>query len=659
MDNTLPAGASTDLSAPVSKLTTEFIAQAEELVAWIELALAQIRTVRGAFSDLDISGLDLGHTLLRGRLIPAVRANLEGPLVAVFWGGTNTGKSTLINSIVREEASPPATTAGFTKHLIGAGGTPETWHKALHHHPDWRIASRKEMVNSKPPLRTIFLDAPTSPCTGLPLLLDTPDLDSSNIRCREQANLALELADMVVWVTTGQKYRDKSGIVFLNEAMSMIFKRLDVFNQALAHHSEAMEDMRRDYDGRWPGNERAFLCVEEVRTVMAGGSTTESSKNPSGNTASEGAASNRGSSVRTERLLPEKVVEELRGRLVAAASEGRALRARSGRFALGKAGQRLVQSATLIRNRRDACGQLALKLKERFEELLLTPLRNLPGHEAPIELQEAMVSIVGPQLKSTVGDILSRGAGFASNALAWAGEKLLGNSKNDPAQETSPALLRDRKDVTSACEHFERARTDFLQRSRERSTVDNGSFAKKIHEEVLRLDLPTGDELVRRMEAHLEEGRRGRLAPILTRFENDLEVFCRENKKLLAAMRLAIPGFSALAGASVAGISIFALAFLPGPGEYLVASVGLPVYRGIEGGLPGSFLKWADRLGREPFIRKSREAFIQTRREIFLETAEWITAPVNGLLRLPDLQDFDVAGRIEDLEHRWTRLYLK
>ncbi|MBF0501217.1 MAG: 50S ribosome-binding GTPase [Candidatus Riflebacteria bacterium] len=612
----------------------DFVALAEDLATWVEQALCQILSTQGAFADLNISGFELGLTLLRGRLIPAVCANLDGPLVAVFWGGTNTGKSTLINSLVGEEVSPAGTTAGFTRHLIGGAGSPSDWDKSLQYHPSWKTRPVSDLVQDALPSQTIFVGADSakpsahSLSTGLPLLLDTPDLDSSNPHCREQARLALELADVVVWVTTAQKYKDKAGILFLNEAMTLIMRRLDIFNQALPRHNEAMEDLRRDYDERWPDNDRTFLCIEETLPAQ-------------------------------NCLLPETTVAALRERLKASAAETRSLRARSGRFALGKSGQRLIQSANSLRERRRICNKLSRRFRERFESTLFSHLRALPGHEAPFELQETVLRVVGPRMQSRIGDILNHGVGLASRAYDWASEHLLGFSANSSKNSTSPILLRDRQDREAARAYLEDARADLLQQSRKRSNLGGVSFARRFHEELKRLNLPKGDDLEKRLEAHLEDRRRELLIPLITRFENDLDAFCCANPELMTAMKIVVPGFSALAALAAAVVSVHSFALLPGTSEYLLAGIALPIYRSIEGKLPHNLIGWADRLSREPFIQKCREDFVKTRRAIFLETADWIVTPVENLLRLPDLREFDVAERLCDLERRWSALFIE
>lgn len=601
-----------------------FVARAERLLEWLDAACLQIRGER--FADIDGSGFELAQTLLRGRLIPQARSHLAGPTVIAFWGGTNTGKSTLINSLVRGIASPAGGTAGFTRRLVGAG-SPDTWKRLLEAYPGWRLAPYDRVAATRADERVIHLqplptEAQPAPVAGTLLLLDTPDLDSANPECRQQACFALELADIAVWVTTAQKYKDQSGIGFLDRTMTLILSRIDLFNQSLPRHGEAIEDLRREYDRRWPANERMFLAIEETTAEQEG-------------------------------LLPPALVQPLADRLGGVAGDIRNLRARGGVHALRQTGARLLTSAAELRERRQTVENLGRQLRQRIDEGLLQHLRALPGHEVPFELQAALVRVIGQRLQTRVGDLLNKMVGTATDTLGSVYSRIFGSRSTPP---TDPVEQRDLKDLADARLFLEKTRQGLLAWLRKKAGGNRHGFHGRFHEAVKRLPLPDGATLTEELERHLRQRSQELLLPLIERFENDLERFCEENPQWVNALKVAVPGVSTAASIAAAAVSIKTLTILPGVSEYLLAGVAIPIYRRLEGHLPAQLLQLCTSISRRPFIQEARDEFTRTRRRIFLETGDWLLRPVEELLQVPELPGIDLQNTLTELEQEWNRL---
>lgn len=175
--------------------------------------LAALTDLRTAVADLrlplEVAGADddrqLAHRLrdqLDDHLLPRVR-QLGAPLLAVVGGSTGAGKSTLVNSLVRDEVSM----AGVLR--------PTTRSPVLVHHPDEAAWFSTDRILPRLPrgagaatddgvLRLV-------PHLGVPhglALLDAPDIDSVVVENRRLGEELLGAADLWVFVTTAARYAD-------------------------------------------------------------------------------------------------------------------------------------------------------------------------------------------------------------------------------------------------------------------------------------------------------------------------------------------------------------------------------------------------------------------------------------------------------------------
>jgi energy-coupling factor transporter ATP-binding protein EcfA2 len=176
-------------------------------------ALRELRFMEGTelgerFDALKRSAL----ALLDGKIVPELTAEMKLPLFVAICGGTNTGKSTVVNAVAGLLLTETRVTAGATKHPF------------VYLHAKWekRMLSGKifpgvECVKLSDPVElTVPSDEPRMYMSFHErrelqnvAIVDSPDLDSVEGRNRAAAEAVLTLADVCLFVTTPQKYKDR------------------------------------------------------------------------------------------------------------------------------------------------------------------------------------------------------------------------------------------------------------------------------------------------------------------------------------------------------------------------------------------------------------------------------------------------------------------
>ena len=159
--------------------------------------------------------------------VDAVRFRLESPLVVAMFGGTGTGKSSLVNALVGEEVSR----SGRQR--------PTTTQPVLLIHPDLE----PEMLGLD--LTRLKLRKVDSPLLRDIVLLDCPDPDTSET-AEPGSNLAilrdmLPHCDVIIHTSTQQKYRSARVINELGDAVSGC--RL----VCVQTHADLDQDIREDW----------------------------------------------------------------------------------------------------------------------------------------------------------------------------------------------------------------------------------------------------------------------------------------------------------------------------------------------------------------------------------------------------------------------------
>jgi GTPase Era involved in 16S rRNA processing len=225
----------------------------EDLGAWIEEAQSfpLVRRAQEPFLK-DIEA------------IKKKRERLLAPLNIVLAGGTGVGKSSLLNALAGTEITKASETRAFTRDYT------------CYYHEDDSLALKEEILaggktvsHSREELRD-------------KIIVDAPDFDSAEASHREKLMAALKSADLVIWVTTSQKYADLSGIKTLlefREGRGFVF----VLNRDDQEVGDAVvADLRRMLEAEGFDNPRIFrvsalgaLSQKQGLTTVPGGRDDE------------------------------------------------------------------------------------------------------------------------------------------------------------------------------------------------------------------------------------------------------------------------------------------------------------------------------------------------------------------------------------------------
>lgn len=184
-------------------------------------------------------------TVLHSYLIPRL-GDPAAPLLVVVAGPTGSGKSTVVNSLAGREVSRPGALRPTTRE-------PVVWCHVTHAERYARIGEVEcRVVPDDHPLLTDIT------------LVDTPDLDSYVVDHRRVTGEVLQHADVVVFLTSAQRYADAVPWSVLNEVDRRGSLILYVLNRLSRRSAGAVSDytalLRRH--GLEPGS---VLTIQEQR----------------------------------------------------------------------------------------------------------------------------------------------------------------------------------------------------------------------------------------------------------------------------------------------------------------------------------------------------------------------------------------------------------
>lgn len=186
------------------------------------------------FMDLDAADPALdGARKTRDRLIKSIRSYLiprltdpGSPLTVVFAGPTGSGKSTIVNSLSGLEVSETGPLRPTTKEPVVLVAETHAGRFSQISEIDCRVVTGR------------------APILGSLALVDTPDIDSTSVDHRVAAEILIDNADVVVFVTSALRYADRVPWEVLRRAMSRGTPVVHVLNRVSPDSSGAMVDFR-------------------------------------------------------------------------------------------------------------------------------------------------------------------------------------------------------------------------------------------------------------------------------------------------------------------------------------------------------------------------------------------------------------------------------
>jgi hypothetical protein len=212
-----------------------------------------------AVADAVFSATDEWRDLLRYKLVPHLSG--EGCLIAAVAGGTNTGKSTVFNLLLRERVSPIVATAAATRRPVIAGNrirAAQCLESKLVPEFDPRLLENPDdVVGGESPDDALFV-VETDRLPDRLVLLDTPDVDSIDTDHWAVAEHIRAAGDVLVAVVTGEKYKDERVVAFFRRARESGRVVVPVMNKSnpaddFAVARRQLEEFRSDVDIDAPG----------------------------------------------------------------------------------------------------------------------------------------------------------------------------------------------------------------------------------------------------------------------------------------------------------------------------------------------------------------------------------------------------------------------
>ena len=305
--------------------------------------LDAVRAVRDAVAGTRLSDSDTEADAraivnqLDDYILPRL-ANLDAPLLAVIGGSTGSGKSTLVNAVLRERVSNPGVIRPTTRQpVLVANPADADWFNSPQVLPGLARSHGAGDEQS-----TTLRIVPTGSIPEGLALLDAPDFDSIDDRNPALASQLLAAADLWVFVTTPARYADQLVWNFLHDAASRGIEVVVVLNRLDEVSADTVpDDLRRMMD-------EAGLHGATVFTVAfvpdLGGD------NP-------------------EEFLQDTLVAELRSYLTGLAEDSAARRAVAGKTVAGAATGAIEKVEQLIdaRSRQEAfASQLDSAISEQY-----------------------------------------------------------------------------------------------------------------------------------------------------------------------------------------------------------------------------------------------------------------------------------------------------
>ena len=272
-------------------------------------------------------------------------ANLDAPLLAVIGGSTGSGKSTLVNALLRERVSNPGVIRPTTRQpVLVANPGDADWFNSPQVLPG---LARSHGAGDERSTTLRVVDTPRIP-EGL-ALLDAPDFDSIDDQNRALASQLLAAADLWIFVTTPARYADQLVWNFLNDAAGRGIEVVVVLNRLDEKAAETVpDDLRRMMNDA--GLSKATVFTVPFVADLGGEQSSE--------------------------FLGEELVADLRDYLTTLADDTAARRDVAGKTVAGAVESVLQRVDTLV-ERRERQENFANQLDESIHEFYTTANRHV------------------------------------------------------------------------------------------------------------------------------------------------------------------------------------------------------------------------------------------------------------------------------------------
>jgi GTPase Era involved in 16S rRNA processing len=188
-------------------------------------------TIKGLASDPAIFREQTAHTKQLLQLLNWKEQQKKLPLIVVLMGGTGTGKSTLFNALIQRKVSAESVRRPTT------GGGISYVHKDFI--PAFQATDFPFITNihsdNKLPIsgtNTQITIVPHNQSDQMPVYVDSPDVDSVCIENKNHAHNLLLLADIILFVTSCEKYADQEPLEIINQAQKIGKSIIIVLNKS-------------------------------------------------------------------------------------------------------------------------------------------------------------------------------------------------------------------------------------------------------------------------------------------------------------------------------------------------------------------------------------------------------------------------------------------
>ncbi len=191
---------------------------------WVEKFAGVWKRFKYTANNLDVKILEedklsLWEDLFVGKVLPHLEG--EGCLVIAVAGGTNTGKSTIINVLMGKEISAVDYNAAATKRpvLIASKKRVEQClnNRMFLKFEARRMENKEDAISDDIPRNILLVKAEDLPDTYL--YMDTPDIDSIAKEHWEIAEDIVSAGDVIIAVNNDTKYKDEAVIKFFRRAL--------------------------------------------------------------------------------------------------------------------------------------------------------------------------------------------------------------------------------------------------------------------------------------------------------------------------------------------------------------------------------------------------------------------------------------------------------